>query len=374
MSRTAVTHISISLGRVLLRSARALLSRPASPSRSSLRDASFALAAVLSLLPISLCGADGLEHRQATVLVVVYSSGQSDNKALSALIADSFTMELESQGIRTLSAAEQAGDDRAVAALAVKNRADFALCGTYVQKGSEVQLNARWIDAETMTAAGHASRTGALDLSFDSVVTSLVDEIVESQKQRIENLPLAPVDRTPAPARPGQKPAEPDRGSRIPPFAFTLGSAPFIATFTALNYFPVGLTVTLAGHYQMQALGGLLGFGLTSGLSGFHGKGSYAQADFYVIPIGIEILYGTRTGSAIDFFTHVAGGPAVFAAKLTSGESLAKVIPFVTGGVGITLSLFDSLGISVEAGYACYFDSPDPIMGFTPALSVVLRL
>ena len=98
------------------------------------------------------------------------------------------------------------------------------------------------------------------------------------------------------------------------------------------------------------------------------------KAHFYVIPVGIEILYGTRTGSAIDFFTHVAGGPAVFAAKLTSGESLAKVIPFVTGGVGITLSLFDSLGISVEAGYACYFDSPDPIMGFTPALSVVLRL
>jgi hypothetical protein len=341
---------------------------------------------MLALLPIVPCGADGIAHRRPIVLVLVHSSSKSDNAPLSALIADSFRVELESQGIRVLSSDEPAADDRAIASLAEKNHADFALWGMYTLAGSEIQLNARWIDPVKKKAVGMASRTGALNLSFDAVVASLVDEIVEGQKKRFADLPPVPTtaQQPAAPLGPAvasdSRPAvslvvrAPQAEPRIAPLAFSLGSAPFIATFTALNYFPVGLSVSLAGHYQMRAPGGLFGFGLTSGLSGFHGKGAYAEADFYVVPIGIDILYGTRTGSAIDFFAHLAGGPAIFAAILTSGKSLVKVIPYATGGVGILLSLFDSLGISLEGGYTCYFDSPDPIMGFAPSLSVVLRL
>jgi hypothetical protein len=328
---------------------------------------------MLAILPLVPSGADELTHRQPTVLVLVYSSGQTDNQALSVMIADTFRMELESQGIRALASAERAADDRAVAALASKHRADFALWGTYVQTGSQVQLNARWIDPETKSVAGHSTRTGALNLSFDAVVTSLVDEILQSQKQRISSLPPAQVEQIPPAAGPSQPP-ETTKVQKFPRLAFSVASAPFIATFSALNYFPVGVSFSLAGRYQVPAIGGLLGFGPTLGLSGFHGKGSYAQADFYVIPLGIDVLYGTRTGSPFDFFAHVAGGPAVFTAKLTTGEMLAKVIPFVSGGVGISLSLFDSLAISLEGGYTCFFDSPNLIMGFAPALSVVLRL
>jgi hypothetical protein len=70
----------------------------------------------------------------------------------------------------------------------------------------------------------------------------------------------------------------------------------------------------------------------------------------------------------------VNGGPAIFAAKLTTGETLTKVIPYVSGGVGMSLALFDNLALSLEGGYTCYFDSPDPILGFAPALSVIVRL
>ena len=333
----------------------------------------FLLSTMFVVLPLVPGGADGLVRRQPIVLVLVYSSGQADDQALSAMIADAFRMELEAQGIRALPAVERASDDRAVAALAAKQRADFALLGTYVQTGSQVQLNARWIDPETKAVAGHSSRTGALNLSFDAVVTSLVDEILQGQKQRISNLPLAqaePIPSPPSPARPGDT----KEVQRFPRLAFSLGSAPFIATFSALNYFPLGLSASLSGRYQVPAAGGMFAFGPTAGISGFHGKGSYAQADFYVIPIGLDVLYGTRTGSVLDFFAHVNGGPAIFTAKLATGEMLAKMIPYVSGGVGISLSLFDSLGISLEGGYTCFFDSPDPIMGFAPALSVVLRL
>ena len=330
----------------------------------------FLLSIMFALLPLVPSGADELARRQPTVLVVVYSSGQTDNQALSAMISDAFRMELEAQGIRALPTTERAADNGAVAALAAKQRADFALLGTYVQTGSQVLLNASWIDPGTKAVAGHSSRTGALNLSFDMVVTSLVDEILQGQKQRISNLPLEQVEPTPSPARPSEEKKE----QKFPRFAFSLGSAPFIATFSALNYFPLGLSASLTGRYQVPAPGGLVGFGPTVGVSGFHGKGSYAQADFYVIPMGIDVMYGTRTGSLLDFFAHAAGGPAVFTAMVASGDTLAKVIPYVSGGVGISLSLFESLGISLEGGYTCFFDSPDPIMGFAPALSIVLRL
>lgn len=344
------------------------------------------LAIMLALLPIVPCAADEIAHRRPIVLVLVHSSGLSDNAPLSALIADSFRVELEAQGIRVLPSDEPAADDHAIASLAQKNHADFALWGTYTLSGSEIQLNARWVDPVKKAVAGIASRTGALNLSFDAVVASLVDEIVEGQKKRFADLPPERIEKEPPAPAVAQQPAAPlapaiapvvsilKTEPRIAPLAFSLGSAPFIATFAALNYFPVGLDVTLTGLYRIRAPGGLLGFGLTTGLNGFHGKGAYTEADFFIIPIGIEFLYGTRTGSLIDFFAHLEGGPAIFAVKPATGNPLTKVIPYIAGGVGITFSLFESFGISLDGSYVCFFDSPDPILGFAPSLSVLVRL
>jgi len=344
------------------------------------------LAIMLALLPIVPCGADEIAHRRPIVLVLVHSSSQSDNAPLSAMIADSFRVELESQGIQVLPSNEPAADDRAIASLAEKNHADFALLGMYTLEGAEIQLDARWIDPVKKAAAGIASRTGALNLSFDAMVASIVGEIVEGQKERFADLPMVPTaaQQPAAPLGPAvasdSRPAVSPVGSapkaelRIAPLAFSLGSAPFIATFTALNYFPVGLNVSLTGLYRVRAPGGLLGFGLATGLNGFHGKGAYTEADFFIIPIGVCLLYGTRTGSPIDFFAHIDGGPAIFTAKPATGNSLTKVIPYLTGGVGITFSLFESFGISLDGSYVCFFDSPAPIMGFAPSLSVLVRL
>ena len=353
------------------------------------------LAALFALLPLVASGADGIGHRRPVVLVLVYSSGPEASAQLGALISDSLAVDLESQGIQVVPSNDSAVDDRAVAFLAGKNHADYALWGTYSLAGSEIRLDARWIDPARAAAVAAVSRTGALDFSFDAVVASLVGELVESQKMTFADLPAQPDQIAELPVttasqqpvisrgvnldpvgRPSFGPAAlpPKAEPAFVPFAISLGSSPFIATFAALNYFPVGLDISFTALYRFRTAGGLIGIGLGSGVSGFHGKGAYAEADFSVIPIGIDLLYGTRTGSFIDFFAHIGGGPAIFSAKLTSGEFLSKVIPYATGGLGIQLSFFQSLGISLEAAYTCFFDSPDPIMGFAPSLSIDLRL
>jgi hypothetical protein len=390
MCRWAFSHIFLLLGGTPQKVSSVIIN----PSPPSARHVCFALAALLALMPPVPCRANEITHRRPIVLVLVHSSSQNDNAQLRALIIDSFRVELESHGIQVLPSDEPAADDRAIASLAKKHHADFALWGMYSQAGSEVQLNACWIDPVKNAGAGTASRTSVLNFSFDSVVESLVDEMMESQKKRFADMSLEQIEDGPQGPTAAQQPGAP-RGAAVvsdgrpavspvgsapkaeqwfAPFAFSLGSAPLMATFTALNYFPVGLDVSLTGLYRVRAPGGLFGFGLTSGLSGFHGKGAYTQADFFIIPIGIDILYGTRTGSAIDFFAHLAGGPAIFAVKPNLGEPRVAVIPYITGGVGISLSLFDSFGISLEGGYACFFDSLDPIMGFAPSLSVCIWL
>jgi hypothetical protein len=349
------------------------------------------LGALLALAPLGLFAVDESAHRRPIVLVLVHGSNPGESAPLGTLIFDSFSAELASLGIAVVPSDAAAVDDRTIASLAEKSHADFGLWGMYTLDGSEIRVDARWIDPAKGVAVRSASRTGALNLSFDDVVAGLVDEIVESQRWRFAT--LSPELNDEMPSIPAAAPPAPmssaviDRGipmlptasaaraeTPIAPIAFSAGSAPFIATFSALNYFPVGLNVSFTGQYRISTPGGLFGFGISSGISGFHGKGAYAEADFYVVPIGFDVLYGTQTGSAIDFFMHLGGGPAIFMARLASGDSLAKVIPYLAGGVGVLWSLFDGLGIAVEAGYECFFDTPSPIMGFAPSISVLVKL
>jgi len=324
-------------------------------------------------------------HRRPVVLVLVRAAGRADNAALGALIADSIKLELTAHAIDVVTAPESLSDsatgDSEAAALAGRNGADFAFWVTYAQADSDIQLKARWTEPKKDQASASASRTGPLDFSFDAMVANLVDEIVEGQKDRIASLPAPAQEATPVQTPesvPAALPAaiapaaESKPEPKIAPLAFSLGSAPFIATFTALGYFQVGLTVTLSGMYRIKVPGGLMGFGAVTGVSGLHGKGAYTSADFYLVPIGAEFQYGTRTGSLIDFFVTIQGGPALFTLKPQVGNPLTKVIAFALGGLGILISLYDNVGLSIDGSYTCFFDSP-PIMGFAPSLSVLVR-
>ena len=361
------------------------------------------VAAALISLSAVVGSAEGSVPRHAKVILLVRSSSPVDNPALSALIADSMSMELHAKEIDVIPSADLAADDTALRASEERTHADFALSGLYEMTGSAIQLSVRWIDLADMREAGRVSRSGELNLAFDALVASMIDELVEEQRGAIASLPPEapavepPAVELPPPAQPDLAQAEPvaepepapvasaaeplprvaeapAAKTKLAPLAFSVGSAPFIATFTARNYFPLGLAVSVSGRYQVRTMGGLLGFGLLTGFNGFHGRGEYAQADFYVVPIGVDVLYGTLTGGPLDFFVHLGAGPAVLMAKPALGDLLAKVIPYAVGGVGITWSMFDVLAVSLDASYTCFFDSSAAIMGFTPTLSAVLKL
>ncbi len=389
-----------------------------------------AIVATLTLLTAfatsAVHGADAPPSRPAVVVVFMKSAGALDDQVLRSLLVDSVTLEMADRGMQVLAGE---GFPRSVADAASRTaaaEADFALVGTYALRGRQVLLEIQWIDAAEARLAAQASRQGLLDLSFDAVVAEAVREILDSQAKRLASLPprqsrpeahpsvplstraieeraasLALPDVTPeeaAPAATEQRPV-PEKPPQLPaaepaavvqapvqPFqpvipvpplrriAFMAGTAPFISTFGAARYFEMGFSATLAGQYRIPVNGGYIGLGGTTGVHSFRGKGTYATADFLLVPVGPDAWYGTLTGSPIDFFARLNGGAAAFVAIPSGGNPLAKVVPYVSGGVGMVMSLGKTIGISAEGSYGVFFDSPDPILAYTPGLSIQVRL
>jgi hypothetical protein len=356
---------------------------------------------LLALAPMTVCALDTPSPRPPVVLIHMRSSNTVDEQVLQSLLVDSVTLELSDRGMEVLAGTSPARTQEEILALAEATQADFALTGVYTLKDKQVLLDIQWLDVRRRALAAQASRQGPLDLSFDSVVAAAVGELLSGQQENLASLPARtakPEEHTSAPAAreesrevavelqlplpaaltpadsPPDAPRPAPQGESLRRIAISLGTAPLIATFNAAKYFSMGVSLYLAGHYRIRAPGGFLGFGLTTAVHGFRGKGASVEADFLLLPIGAEVQYGTRTGTPIDFFVHVNGGPAVFAVRMSGGNPLAKVIPYVTGGVGVTISVGDIFGISLDGSYAAFFDSPTPIMGYAPSLLFLVRL
>jgi hypothetical protein len=336
----------------------------------------------------------GASARQARVLIVVAISGAADQPALDTLVAGSIAVDLQGFDVAASVAEKPAADESEAAALAVEAGADYAVFVNSSRNGTSIHVDAAWLDTATRTRTSREAADGELNLSFDAVISQLVAKLVEEEQPRLALLPpetaaspeptlgaAAPLESTPPEvdlvselptAAPVQQAAalEP----RLARFALRGGAAPFIATFSALNYFPVGLSLWLSGNGQARLPDGYGAYGLGTGVTAFHGRGAYTQADFYLVPIGVDLRYGTTTGGPADFAVHAQAGPAVFIAHLDTGELLAKVVPYLTAGVGIAVTLFDVVGISLDGSYTCYFDAPEPILGFTPTVSIVIKL
>ncbi len=362
------------------------------------------LVLLLSLAPMTVCASESGPPRPPVVLIHMRSSNAVDEQVLQSLLVDSITLELSDRGMEVLTGPSPARTLEQILDSAEAAQADFALIGIYTLKDKQVLLEIQWLEVRRRALAAQASRQGPLDLSFDSIVAAAVGELLSGQQESLANLlprmmkpeehasvpsaqtqsreialelPL-PVPE-PEPAAPTVEPAK----EQLPPpaapeplrrLAISLGTAPLIATFNATKYFAMGLSVQLTGQYRIPAPGGFVGFGLASGAHGFRGKGPSVEADFLLIPIGLDVQYGTRTGSFIDFFVHANGGPAIFAVRVGGGNPLSKVVPYMMGGVGVTISMGDGFGISLDGSYAAFFDRPTPIMGYTPSLLFLVRL
>jgi hypothetical protein len=63
----------------------------------------------------------------------------------------------------------------------------------------------------------------------------------------------------------------------------------------------------------------------------------------------------------------------VLVAFIGGADTLAKVSPFVSGGLGVDIALAPALGLRLEAEYLVVFEGSMVLQGFTPRLSLRTR-
>jgi hypothetical protein len=357
------------------------------------------------------------------VLVLLSSTTSEVETDFRSLMLNAIRVEMEDRGLEVLAPDTQPPKGEQPWQSSGKVGAEFALASTYTVGQHEAIFDLTWYETAEKKQTQTVSRKVSLDFTLDVAIAAAVVELLDGQKDRIAAARSARVeaarvaaekaaaekaaaekaaaekaaaekaaaDRVAAEKAAAERAAieaaanakakeEADRKIAaamkrpVKHWSLLAGGAPFLATVEASQYFTLGLSLNLNAQYRFSVPGGLLGIGLATGMQRFHATGSVGEADSTLVPAGLTFAYGTNTGSRFDFFVHADGGAALFILQPVVGNRSMGVVPYVLGGVGMTIALFDAFGIAIDATYTAFFQPGFPIMGFSPSVALFLRL
>jgi hypothetical protein len=157
-------------------------------------------------------------------------------------------------------------------------------------------------------------------------------------------------------------------------FEFGVGCAPFVATGAASEYFKIGVMPVVNLSYLFQGKLSRLGLGLYGGWNRFSATGNQASAETFLIPMGVSLRYEIGSERYPGVVFGLASGPALMMMDASTDETLTGLTFFGRGILGVRLPIGGTFALLVEAGYDVYWEQPQPIMGFSPAVSTTIRL
>ena len=207
------------------------------------------------------------------------------------------------------------------------------------------------------------------DLDLDARVTAaahelLVDPGVEAALRRAER-EAAPSGRPAAPA-PGRTPQVARKWSPV----FSGQAAPLLLIGSGSDYFRYGAAALFFGGVRFPNRSMTIETGLRVGAARIFPIPVLPQATVYTFLGGPEVAIGTSPDAALGAGIRAGGGAAVITLQLPGASLLAKTVPFVDGGVSMTLRALGPLHVGVDLGFLAIFEGGYPIMGVAPALLV----
>ena len=370
--------------------------------RPGLITASF----LLLILSRNPAAAEEKESRPGVVLEITRSFKTEESRSFRRIISDSVRWELERSGLLVISEPDLSGDssieslykgdkidENSLLKLARQVKADFVIIGEFTTRNREILLDFSWYDVEEERFSASSSKLEKVDLMLDRVISEAVSEILYAVRKRLANFSRSEFKRPSeaegtAPASVSKESEQQDisrqdeikavKGETIDTrpemqiprgkhFELSTGFAPFLVTGAASKYFKIGYLASLYGNFRIDLGTGQLGIGWFFGINIFGAEGVVAATDNLLIPLGLDFRYIIGNGLPLGLFVHISGGPAIFIVDSTLKGGLVNVMPYVMGGIGLSLPFSDFFGIAVDTSYAVFFEQSILIMGFTPS-------
>jgi hypothetical protein len=335
---------------------------------------------------MALIKAQSLESL-ASVLVVLVPAGKTEDSELHDFLLGSLSLELQNLGLVAIVKGEDVlytgrSGDSALDALfrqAKDLEVDFAITCSYARKGKIVQLEFVWYDIQEEVETAAVFRETEIDLAFDQTVADAIKLLYYVIADRIQEI-VAEKERLAAitPVTTGKIQGDPDSPSVVDTtpkrFAIFIGFAPFIPLGDAAAYFDTGYAPSFQGYYRIHSGIGIFGIGIHVGLNALYAAGTAAVSQITMIPLGLDLRYETSDRFFLGWVIHVNSGISLLMASFDGANPVMKIIPYVQVNTGFKITMGKVFSVSLDAGFAVYFEEPYPIMGLTPTLSCSIRL
>jgi hypothetical protein len=291
---------------------------------------------------------------------------------------------------------------------------DFILITEYASRGNELEIRMAWYDPQSGEKTQEVIRRGRKDLVLDKIIREALSELLSSVQSSLDTLqprelapqtqagntstvnfnaggadgsgsanlrtqPLPQIEngKLPAPGTPNL-PQEGIAGEsvqdRVRHFDIGVGCAPFVATGVSSEYFKLGIMPVLNLSYLIQGKVSRIGLGMYGGMNVFTASGDLTTAETYLIPVGFSFRYEIGSQRYPSAVFGIAAGPALMMMNTSGDDPLFGLTFFGRGTLGVRLPIGRTFALLVEAGYDVYWEQPQPIMGFSPAVSTTIRI
>jgi hypothetical protein len=339
-----------------------------------------ATAILATILFMALVPAGGAQQadRPARVFVAV-APGPGADAAYGSLLCDALAVSLSRSHMRPTVFAT-AADARSAAA---RDDADYLVLGTWLNTTETLELTVEALVPGTTTPLATGKASGRIDLALDDVVGEALAGVLPVLQVRFPDdgststTGTTPGTTTTATAVTAVGPSGGDVAVVQPPSRWrrvelAAGGAPLVATGELADYAKLGAYSALDVDVRFPVGRGALAAGLQAGAGWFRAAG-VGVADILVIPAGPDVHWTLSADANPAVSLHVASGPAVLIAFIGGAGTLAKVSPFVSGGLGVDIGFAPALGLRLEADYLVVFEGSMVLQAFTPRLSLRMR-
>ena len=152
---------------------------------------------------------------------------------------------------------------------------------------------------------------------------------------------------------------------------FAIGAGSLRTIAYAEDFFRSATFPTATIDYGLSTRFGRIGFGARIAAGLFSIDGEEIDASGILAPFATNVSYTSATESIVDFISTLGGGGSLLLVRIGDEAYQAKLMPFVSSGVGALLRLTSSIGIRAMVEVVLFFEDQHPIIGYVPSVSIV---